>query len=199
MFSQLLTHFDPLAATIAEAPTAVRRLSDLRGYFADQDAYEQRLAADDPIVYTIASVEPAQGEGQLHYGLGMIAPGRIGDEYFMTKGHYHAWRPAAEFYIGLSGSGLMLLEDEQSGESTVLPLTPNSVVYVPGYTAHRTLNVGDVPLTYLGIYPALAGHDYGAIAERNFHSVVVASGGKPVQLRRDAYLAGLRPTSGTRS
>ena len=46
-----------------------------------------------------------------------------------------------------------------------MPLTPESAVYVPGHTAHRTINTGDMPLTYLGIYPARAGHDYGVIAD----------------------------------
>ena len=30
------------------------------------------------------------------------------------------------------------------------------------------MNTGNVPLTYLGVYPAKAGHDYAAIAGRNF-------------------------------
>ena len=42
----------------------------------------------------------------------------------MTKGHLHAWREAAEFYIGLSGEGVMLLEDEASGESRMVSLRP---------------------------------------------------------------------------
>jgi glucose-6-phosphate isomerase len=106
----------------------------------------------------------------------------------MTKGHYHAWRPAAEVYIGLSGEGLMLFEHETSGETRLLPFTANSVIYVPGFTAHRTLNTGDVPLSYLGIYPAAAGHDYGAIAERNFKKVVVAVDGQPTLMEREAFL-----------
>jgi glucose-6-phosphate isomerase len=84
-------------------------------------------------------------------------PGKIGDEYFLTKGHLHAWRPAAEFYFGLSGEGVMLLEDEATGESRLVPLRPHHAVYVPGHTAHRTVNTGAVPLTYLGVYPARPG------------------------------------------
>jgi len=183
-----LAHFDPLTGTVAGAAVTKRRLSDMRGFFADEAAYETALAKDDTVLYTLASVEPAQGEGQLYYGLGMIMPGHIGAEYFMTKGHYHAWRPAAEVYIGLSGEGLMLFEHETSGETRLLPFTANSVIYVPGFTAHRTLNTGDVPLSYLGIYPAAAGHDYGAIAERNFKKVVVAVDGQPTLMEREAFL-----------
>jgi len=44
-----------------------------------------------------------------------------------------------------------------------------------------------VPLTYLGVYPAEAGHDYGAIATQNFRQVVVMANGEPVVLDRAAY------------
>jgi len=43
----------------------------------------------------------------------------------------------------------MLLEDLLTGESRMVPLRPQGVVYVPGHTAHRTVNVGKAPLTYL--------------------------------------------------
>ena len=161
-----------------------RRLSDLRGCFADAAAYERALALDNPLIYPSAAVEPAAGDGDLHYGIGLIMPGRVGNEYFMTKGHLHARREAAEFYIGLQGEGVMLLEDEAAGESCMLPLRPNQVVYVPGRTAHRTMNTGHGPLTYLGVYPANAGHDYGAIARENFRCLVVERDGQPVLVER---------------
>jgi glucose-6-phosphate isomerase len=169
-----------------------RRLSELRGYFADEAAYAEALARGDPVLYTMAAVEPAAGDGALHYAIGRIAAGRIGAEYYMTKGHYHAWRAAAEVYVGLSGAGFMLLESEETGESRLAPLAPDTIVYVPGHTAHRTINTGDAPLTYLGIYPAKAGHDYGAMAGRHFRHVVVAVDGQPVLLERDRFLASLR-------
>ena len=118
--------------------------------------------------------------------VGLIMPGKIGREYFMTKGHLHAWRPAAEFYFGLSGDGVMLLEDELTGESRLVPLRPHHAVYVPGHTAHRTINTGHAPLTYLGVYPAKAGHDYGAIAKRNFRCVVIERDGQPALIERDS-------------
>jgi glucose-6-phosphate isomerase len=178
--SALYTLYDPKTGRLQGAPQVERRLSDLRGCFADRFAYEARLVQDDPVIYSVSSLETAQGDGQLHYGLGIVAPGRIGDEYFMTKGHLHAWRAAAEVYIGLSGAGAMLLEHEQTGETHFVPLAANSIVYVPGCTAHRTINTGDTPLVYLGVYPAGAGHDYAPIAARNFRKMVVAVDGCPV-------------------
>jgi glucose-6-phosphate isomerase len=183
---KIVSRFNPATGEIAGAPIVKRHLSDLRGCFADTAAFEAALAENNPLVYTVASVAPADNDGDLHYGLGLIMPGKIGGEYFMTKGHLHSWRPAAECYIGLSGEGVMLLEDEASGEIRLVELRPNSVVYVPGRTAHRTMNVGSVPLTYLGVYPAKAGHDYGAIAKKNFCCVAVERDGKPTMVERES-------------
>lgn len=183
---QLLVRFDPTAGTLTGGTRVERRLSDLAGIFEDVGAYEAALAAGNPLVYSVESVEPGTGEGDLHFGLGVIRPGRIGREYFMTKGHLHSWRDAAEIYIGLAGLGMMLLEDEQTGESRLLPLEPGCAVYVPGHTAHRTANIGEGPLSYLGVYSARAGHDYGSIAERNFRYVIIDDGGRPSLVRRSS-------------
>lgn len=161
-----------------------RRLSDLRGCFADSAAYQAALARENSLVYAVSAVEPFGGDGQLHYGLGMVLPGRVGDEFYLTKGHLHAHRPAAEVYIGLRGEGAMLLEDESSGESRLVPLRAQSVVYVPGHTAHRTVNTGSEPLVYIGVYPANAGHDYASIAAKNFRQVVVERNGTAVAIDR---------------
>lgn len=184
----ILSHYNPATGEISGAPVVKRHLSDLRGCFADCAAHDKALAHSNPLLYSVATVEPANGEGDLHYGVGMLMPGKIGDEYFMTKGHLHAWRPAAEFYFGLTGDGVMLLEDEATSEPRIVPLQPNRVVYVPGHTAHRTMNVGKTPLTYIGVYPAKAGHDYSTIAKTNFRCVVVERNGKPAMIERKNFL-----------
>jgi len=181
----LLGRFDPEAGTLAGGRRVERRLSDLEGVFLDEAAYEAACTEGDPLVYSVEAVEPGTGEGDLHYGVGLIQPGRIGREYFMTKGHLHEWREASELYIGLRGRGIMLLEDEATGESRMLPLEPGMAVYVPGHTGHRTANVGDEPLSYIGVFPARAGHDYGAYAVRNFRFAIVDDGGHPTMIRRE--------------
>ena len=162
-----------------------RYLSDLEGCFADVDAYRSAVKGDDSLIYWVEGASPADGDGDMHYGIGTIAPGKIGDEYYMTKGHYHSWREAAEIYIGLQGKGVMLLEDEESGKSKMVTLEENSVVYVPGHTAHRTMNTGDDKLVYIGIYPAKAGHDYGAIAANNFKYKVIEGPDGPQLVERN--------------
>lgn len=182
------TNFDlnDLSSVKGAKPTE-RRLSDLEGFFADSEAYQQALRKNDPVIYHVQGINPADGDGDLHYGLGTLMPGKIGKEYYLTKGHFHSWREAGEVYIGLEGTGLMLLEDEKTGESKMLSLEKNSIVYVPGFTAHRTVNCGDIPLKYIGVYPAAAGHDYGAIAERNFHKVILEINDKPKLIDRKEF------------
>lgn len=184
LVAALAARFDLTPAGIAGCRRTERRLSELRGCFADTAAFEAELKCGDPLVYAVASLEPAAGEGDLHCGIGELQPGRVGREFWMTKGHLHAWRPAAEVYVGLSGSGLMLLEDEATGESRAFPLAGGTLVYVPGGTAHRTINTGAIPLVYLGVYPARAGHDYEAIRERNFRHCVLDAPGGPVLVPR---------------
>lgn len=187
---ELGVQMDLDAGAIAGAPVVRRHLSDLEGCFADAAAFAALRCGGDPLLYTVSSVEAGGGPGDLHYGLGVLHPGRVGGEYFMTKGHLHARRDAAEVYIGLRGEGCMLLEDEAGGASRIEPLGEGRVVYVPGHTAHRTMNTGRVPLIYIGVYPADAGHDYGAIARRNFRMVVIEIDGRPSMVERSRYGVG---------
>ena len=177
-FLSLTQNYDALTGALSGGQVVERRLSQLAGCFADAAAWASAVEADDALVYRVVAVEPAHGSGDLHYGLGVLYPGKIGKEYYLTKGHLHATREAAEVYIGLFGKGCMLLEDEHTGESRLESLGAGRVVYVPGHTAHRTMNTGSVPLTYFGVYPANAGHDYGVIAERNFHKILVEGEGE---------------------
>jgi glucose-6-phosphate isomerase, archaeal len=186
--ASLLHRFDPETGAVDGVPGISKRLADLRGTFADRAAYERALQEGNPVVYTVSTVTPGEGTGALHYGLGILFPGIVGDEYYMTRGHYHSMRAAAEVYVGLKGEGRMVMEDETTGRSSVVELLPNSIVYVPGHSAHRTVNVGSTPLVYLGIYPADAGHDYGEIAQRNFRMMIIKKNGKPLAMGRDDYL-----------
>lgn len=179
--------FDPSTATILGKPRLERRLSDLAGVFVDQNAYTQTLSKGNPVLYTVASVEDFASAGDLQFGLGCLMPGKVGEEYYLTKGHFHTWRAAAEVYIGIAGEGLMLLQEE-NGRTWTEVVGKNSLVYVPGGVAHRTVNTGSEPLLYWGIYPAGAGHDYESIRATNFRQVVLERAGKAVVLERNELL-----------
>ena len=169
---------------IEGCPPVTRRLSQVRDSFADQKACDAILLHDDPVIYTVSTFDLASGPGELHYGLGALYPGRVGDEFFLTRGHFHARREASEIYLGLRGSGVMILQGED-GRATTAHLVPNGFVYVPPRTAHRTVNTGSEKLVYLGVYPADAGHEYGSV---DFQLVVIARDGAPLILPRGDFV-----------
>jgi glucose-6-phosphate isomerase len=166
-----------------------RRLSDLKGLFADRAAEETLLVAN-PLLYEV--FEPAQNPavvGQLRYGTTILYPGKVGDEYYMTKGHYHALGDRAEVYYGLIGKGCVLLQTPE-GEISAQEMVPGAVVFIPPYWGHRTANVGSENLAFLSVYPADAGYDYQTIAERGFASIMVERDGKAQLVPNPRYKPG---------
>jgi len=161
-------------ALTPERKVTERRLADLDGLF---------LAAIEPeqagtLAYTVSEI-PAPADGSnLPSSTTVIEPGRVGEEYFMTKGHFHAQRDRAEIYIGLGGEGRLVMATED-GRAVVEPVRAGTVSYVPGHWAHRTVNVGEEPLVFYAVYPGDAGYDYATIAERGFPVVVLAGDGEP--------------------
>jgi glucose-6-phosphate isomerase, archaeal len=155
-----------------------RRLSDLKGLFADTEA-ETALMGENPILYEVyeASDNPAVA-GQLRYSTTILYPGKVGDEYFMTKGHYHALSDRAEVYFCLSGEGYLLLQTPE-GEINAQKMTPGAAAYVPPYWGHRTMNTGSEKFVFFAVYPADAGYDYATIAEKGFASIIVERDGQP--------------------
>ncbi len=155
-----------------------RKLSDLRGQFLDTEAYERELARGDPLLYMVYQNLGHGGAGELYHGLTVLQPGRVGCEYYMTKGHFHAALDTSEVYYCLRGKGYMLMETPQ-GDTACEAMAPGLVVYVPGTWAHRMVNVGEDPLLALFVYPGYAGHDYGTIEQRGFRRVIVERTGQP--------------------
>ena len=156
-----------------------RRLSDMAAMYADQ-AEARRILADegDRLIYEVQGVELPLEEGQLLHCTTRIAPGRVGDEYHMTKGHYHARREQGEVYFGLSGRGHLVMQTE-TGETSVQEMVAGSAAYVPPYWAHRTVNVGDEDFVFFSVWEARAGHDYGTIERDGFLKLVVMRDGQP--------------------
>ncbi|MFW5899530.1 MAG: glucose-6-phosphate isomerase family protein [Jiangellaceae bacterium] len=169
-------HVD-LASGHVDDPVSVTRrtLADMRGFYADADA-EAALAEANPLIYRVfeASDTPAE-EGQLRYSTTVIESGLVGEEYFMTKGHYHAKRDRAELYVGLRGHGLLLMQTPE-GAVDAKEMHPGTAAYVPPYWGHRTINTGREPFAFLAAYPADAGYDYDTIASDGFARLVVRRG-----------------------
>jgi len=170
---------DLQSGKIPQAPQVLeRRLSDLRGLFADREA-EQALSAENPLIYEVyEATENPKVAGHLLYSTTIVYPGQVGREYFMTKGHYHALGDRAELYYGLLGQGALLLQTPE-GRVELLPMLPGTAAYVPPYWGHRTANTGAENFVFLAVYPGDAGYDYGTIAEKGFASILVEQNGKP--------------------
>ncbi|MGN0479729.1 MAG: glucose-6-phosphate isomerase family protein [Hominenteromicrobium sp.] len=163
----------------ADTAHAQKRFSEIEGIFADRKA----AAAMNPeqIVYEVSThAAVAEGTaGGLFFGTSCIHPGRVGDEYFMTKGHFHARRETAEYYWGISGQGVLLLMEE-SGACTAQRVTAGSLHYIGGHIAHRLVNTGDADLVVGACWPSDAGHDYGSIRTQGFPVRVVCRDGEAV-------------------
>ena len=160
---------------------SVTTLGKLAGLFQDEAA--RQVMNPETVVYRVRYWHPvAEGtEGGLFWGATILQPGRVGDEYFMTRGHSHVVSNRAEIYATVRGAGLLLLMGED-GEVTTQPMTPGSVHYIPGMTAHRTINIGEEELVFLASWPSDAGHAYGGVGNRGFSKRVLCRNGAPCLL-----------------
>lgn len=150
-----------------------RNLSKMAGQYLDQDAFEAQLTEDDKLLYEVYELEVPEKSGEILHGISIVHPGKIGNEFFMTKGHYHTVLETAEIYYTLSGSGYMIMETPE-GDWAVEKLIPGSVLYVPPRWAHRSVNIGsNEDLVMFFAYPANAGHNYASIETQGFRKLVL--------------------------
>ena len=159
--------------------TLQRRTSDMRGYYADPAALERLIAGGDPLHYEVFEVPVPEQYGQLMYCISTLQPGLVGDECFMTKGHYHMIAGTAEIYQCLRGEGYMLMKTAD-GRCAWEKMARGRMVYVPPHWAHRSVNTGGEPLISFCVYPGDAGHNYGDIEAEGFPKRVFSRGGEVV-------------------
>ena len=177
------TLMDLARGTLApDRQTQERRLSDMRGYYL----HEPDDAGDDPLIYRVHMIPVPETNAEIQCSTTVLEPGRVGDEYHMTKGHFHEVRDRSEVYVGLSGEGRLVMATED-GDHAVEPIAPGTVSYVPGGWAHRSVNTGDVPLVFFAAYVGDAGHDYGTIAQQGLPVLVVAGDGGPQVVTNPRY------------
>ncbi|GAA4159434.1 MULTISPECIES: glucose-6-phosphate isomerase [Rhizobiaceae] len=156
-----------------------RTLSKMKGMFHDEAAFEAQLANGDSLLYEFYDMGVPDSEKDVAYGTSITYPGKVGDEYHMTKGHFHTVIDTAEVYYCLRGHGYMMMETPE-GETKWLEFLPGKAVYVPGRWAHRSINVHPTePLVTFFAFPGNAGHDYGTIESKGFRKLMVERDGKP--------------------
>lgn len=156
-----------------------KKLRQLQGMFADEAA---RQGMDgEQVVYEVSAqmAVPEGTPGGLFFGTSTIHPGRVGNEFFMTKGHFHNQRACAEYYWGIAGEGVLLLMDENR-RCRAERVGPGTLHYIGGYLAHRLINTGAADLVVGACWGADAGHDYGSIETAGFSARVVWENGAAV-------------------
>lgn len=155
--------FTDIPANCTE-PVLIRNISDMVSLFIDG---EQALQEGDRELYRFWTIEPAPGEaGELAYGVTELYAGTIGSEFNMTHGHYHAGS-GAELYMGLKGSGLLLLQNRE-GDLETIEFGERTITYIPSGWGHRMVNTGDENMTFIAVWPTGIDHDYDAMYTHNF-------------------------------
>ena len=163
----------------SEVVHTVKRLIELNGIFEDQPAFKNMDG--NQLVYEVDAFFPVKSgtEGGLFFGLTHLYPGRVGNEYFMTKGHFHAIENRAEYYWGIEGEGILLLMDKERNNRAEY-MFPGSLHYIPGITAHRVVNTGNRILSFGACWPADAGYNYDVIIKKGFSKRVKEVNSKPI-------------------
>jgi glucose-6-phosphate isomerase len=160
-----------------ETPIA-RHVSNMETQFADAAAARGLVESGDPLLYEFYGLDLPEESGVLRFGTTILYPGKVGNEYFMTKGHFHTILDTSEIYYCLSGTGMMMMETPE-GEVDYKELKPGDSLYVPGRWAHRSINTGHEPLVMFFVFRSDAGHDYGTIEEKGYRKIVVEKDGVP--------------------
>lgn len=177
MLSNLIT-FDQTTGLSADVKPIQRRLSEMAGMYLDEATRAAMVEQNDPLVYEFHDLGVPERPGAIAYGTSITYAGKVGDEYFMTKGHFHSILETAEVYYCLKGQGLMLMENPE-GDWELQKLTPGAAVYVPERFAHRSINTHPSdPLVTFFAFRGDAGHDYGTIESQGFRKLAIERGGK---------------------
>ncbi|MCJ7715695.1 MAG: glucose-6-phosphate isomerase [Anaerolineales bacterium] len=155
-----------------------RNLRNMVGQYLDQVAFNKLLSEEDYLLYEVYELKRPELAGEILNGISIVHPGKVGDEYFMTKGHYHTVLETAEIYYTLKGDGVMVMETPE-GDWAVEKLVPGGVLYVPPRWAHRSVNIGaDEDLVMFFAYPGDAGHNYATIETQGFRKLILEVDGK---------------------
>ncbi len=155
-----------------------KAIGQLAGLFADEKARANMDQSQQ--VYKVQAHLPVP-EGTtagLFFGTTWIKPGKVGEEYFMTHGHFHKLMDRGEYYWGLKGTGVLILMDEQR-KGRAEDIYPGSLHYIPANTAHRVVNIGNEELVFSACWPSDAGHNYDEIRQNGFSKRLFNRNGVP--------------------
>ena len=152
----------------------------MRGMYLDNTALDKILEKNDVCVYEFYELGIPEKPSELAFGTTILYSGKVGNEYFMTKGHFHEKLETAEIYYCTKGHGYLLMED-LDGKVEIQEMTSGISVYVPPNFAHRSINISKTePFIMFFVFRADAGHDYKTIETKGFRKLVIERDEKPV-------------------
>ncbi len=84
----------------------IKTIADLEGLYEDAAAF-RALAVElgASVVYEVTDFKPSADPGDMIVGVTRMRPGKVGREYFFTRGHIHGNANRPEIYYGESGRG----------------------------------------------------------------------------------------------
>jgi len=156
-----------------------RSIAETGTIYNDQEAVNALPAETMAYTVQVWFPVPENTPAGLFFGTSTIMPGKVGNEYFMTKGHFHALSDRAEFYWGVQGKGMLLLMDRKRN-TWAEEVYPGSLHYIGGETAHRLSNTGNENLIVGACWPSDAGYNYEEIAAHGFSARLVEIDGVPI-------------------
>lgn len=134
----------------------IRKLSDMKKHYQEQNEVKKILKqGKDPLIYTVFRKDL---DDKKNLSLTLMKPGKIGNEFFMTKGHKHD-KPHKELYVLVKGQGKLILQDIDDNVK-VINLKKNKEIRIPGDSAHRLVNTGKETLEVITIDFKDVGKDY---------------------------------------
>lgn len=163
----------------------VKKLSALRDLYERPEQVDAYIAAHgDVAAYDVIEYRPDGSD--ICFGTTIMYPGKIGREYFLTRGHFHAKTDRGEVYYTQSGEGVLLLHS-RSGETRSVAMKPGVCAFIPPEWAHRSVNTGPEKLVFVWMCSIDAGHDYGEVATRGMRELAVERDGHPAIVANPKY------------
>ena len=149
----------------------------MRKAFQNRGLVDKTLSSgQNPLIYEYYESFQPSTAGHLNFGTTILHPGKIGEEFFFTRGHHHL-KESGEIYSFFKGNGFFLLQTK-NGETAEVPIKSGSTIYVPPGWGHRMVNIGKEKLISLFCYDADAGHDYDSLERTGFAKIVIEKNDK---------------------
>ncbi|MEM3074872.1 MAG: glucose-6-phosphate isomerase family protein [Candidatus Pacearchaeota archaeon] len=137
----------------------IRKLKDLKGIFMNFNLSEKKILNE--IVYETYTKKLSP----INLTLTILYPGKINEEFYMTKGHIHKTK-TPEFYILIEGKGILLTQKGNKIKTTNMKRGKIELIY--GDWAHRIINTGNKKMKVMTIYHENSKPDYNITFKRRF-------------------------------